>query len=257
MKSSLRKIIVKSTIAAVLSVAGSLGLAITVVPLLGGVVDGNAWLMCIVIPLTIAFPATAFQCWQQQRLEAANHEIKRLHGELSIAHAALVERARRDGMTGMLNRESFFAELKCSLAATAKGMLLVIDADHFKQINDRFGHPIGDEALRLIAQAIAGALRDGDLAGRIGGEEFAVFLSAVEGAAAEEMAEQVRRAVEQVRFETAEGDAIVLTVSIGGALHQGGLTLSELFGEADRQLYKAKHLGRNCVVFASDLAAAA
>lgn len=257
MKSSIRTIIIKSTIAAALSVAGSLGLAITVVPLLGGVVDGNAWLMCIVIPLTIAWPATAFQCWQQQRLQQANREINRLHGELSIAHATLVERARRDGMTGMLNRESFFAELKRALAETANGMLLVIDADHFKRINDRFGHPVGDEALRVIARAIANVLRDGDLAGRIGGEEFAVFLGDVEAADAARIAEMVRQSVEQVSFVTADGDAIPLTVSIGGVLHQGGLTLSELFGEADRQLYKAKHRGRNRIVFARALAAVA
>ncbi|MGX5734543.1 GGDEF domain-containing protein [Bosea thiooxidans] len=259
-----RKIIVKASIATALSIAASLGLALTIVPMLGGVVDGNAWLMCILCPLLIAWPASAWQFRQAERLREARNEVARLHRalevahrELSEAHAAAVEKARRDGMTGLLNRESFLAAVREAMAEGGEGTLLFVDADHFKQINDRFGHPAGDDALRGLATAIAGAIGAGDLSGRLGGEEFAVYLPGFAGSEARPMAARILEAVRRLRIEVAADRAIALTVSIGAAVQTGGVTLNELIAEADEQLYRAKTLGRNRASFAPDVAAVA
>lgn len=257
MTSSMRRIILKASLATLLSIAASLGLAVTVVPMLGGVVDGNAWLMCILCPLLIAWPASAWQFWQAQRLRDAHGEIARLHRELSVAHEALVEKASRDGLTGMLNRESFLAALEQAMAAGGPGALLFIDADHFKQINDRFGHPVGDEALRILARAIAGAVGAGGLSGRLGGEEFAVYLPGIALAEAQAPAMRILDAVRRIRVEVPGGGAVRLTVSIGAAGQAGTDTLEALIAEADEQLYRAKTQGRDRVAFTRDIAAVA
>ncbi|CAM5765647.1 GGDEF domain-containing protein [Bosea minatitlanensis] len=255
----LRKIIVKASLATVLSIAASLGLAVTIVPLLGGVVDGNAWLMCVLCPLLIAWPVSAWQFSQAERLRETRNEIARLHRELeeahrnlSAAHAVTVEKARRDGMTGLLNRGSFLAAVREMMAGTRAGALLLVDADHFKQINDRFGHPVGDEALQGLAEAIAGALEAGHLAGRLGGEEFAVYLPGVATGEARRIAAKIIETVRRLRVAVSAEEAISLTVSIGGATQAGGVTLNELIAEADEQLYRAKMMGRNRAVFPPD-----
>lgn len=257
MTASTRAIILKASLATVLSIAASLGLALTVVPMLGGVVDGNAWLMCILCPLLIAWPASAWQFRQAQRLTDAHGEIARLHGELSAAHEALLERARRDGLTGLLNRESFLAELEQAITPGGKGTLLFIDADHFKQVNDRFGHPVGDDALRRLAQAIAGAVGEGGLSGRLGGEEFAVYLPRIMLTEAQAVAKQVLDAVRHLRVEAPGSEPVGLTVSIGAAGWAGGTTIEHLIAEADAQLYRAKVQGRNRAVCALSIAAVA
>lgn len=253
MTASTRRIIVKASIATALSVAGSLGLAVTIVPMLGGVVDGNAWLMCILCPLLIAFPASTYQFWQLERLRSARDEIGRLHGELTSAHAALALRARHDGMTGLLNRESFFGEASRQSSREDAGALLVVDADHFKTINDRFGHPAGDAALLAISAAMKAVLRKGDLCGRIGGEEFAVYLPCTTEADARAIAERLRAAVAAFDFETQDGSKLALTVSIGGAPAGPGRSFEQVMTEADRLLYKAKRRGRDRVAFAGSV----
>lgn len=259
-----RRIIVKASVATVSSIAASLGLAVTIVPLLGGVVDGNAWLMCILCPLLIAWPVSAWQFRQAERFREARNEIARLHRELveahrelSAAHAAAVEKARRDGMTGLLNRGSFLTALREAMAGGGEGALLFIDADHFKQINDRFGHPAGDDALQSLATAIAGTVGAGDLSGRLGGEEFAVYLPGLAADEARLMAAKILEAVRSLRIDVAADRTIALTVSIGAAVQTGGVTLNELIAEADEQLYRAKTLGRNRAAFALDVAAVA
>ena len=257
MTASTRSIILKARLAMLLSIAASLGLALTVVPMLGGVVDGTAWLMCILCPLLIAWPASAWQFRQAQRLKDAHGEIARLHGELSAAHEALLERARRDGLTGLLNRESFLAELERAMTPGGKGTLLFIDADHFKQVNDRFGHPVGDDVLRRLAQAIAGAVGEGGLSGRLGGEEFAVYLPRTVLTEAQPIAKQVLDGVRRLRIEAPTGERVNLTVSIGAAGWAGGTTIERLIAEADAQLYRAKMQGRNRAVCALNMAAVA
>jgi diguanylate cyclase (GGDEF)-like protein len=253
----MRSILLKSSLVATGSVAASLSIVSVLVPALGGAVDGMALLMSTVCPLAIAWPASAFTFWQSDRLKRAHAELATAHAELAETHRTLSEKASRDQMTGLLNRESFFAALEGARRKTDRGALLIIDADHFKKINDGFGHLVGDEALLAIAVAISRGVRSRDTVARIGGEEFAAFL---EGAAHEEaalVAERVRREVEAIHFETPHGGRVALTVSIGGTLCLPEATLSDLLRAADHRLYAAKRAGRNRVMFEHGLSQAA
>jgi diguanylate cyclase (GGDEF)-like protein len=134
--------------------------------------------------------------------------------------------------------------------------LLIIDADHFKRINDNFGHLTGDEALLAISSAITRSVRQGDVLGRIGGEEFAAFLVGADQDETHRVAERIRRAVEMIRFRPEREGTLPLTVSIGGANCTTGATVSDLMLAADRRLYEAKRSGRNRTVIEPTQAAA-
>jgi diguanylate cyclase (GGDEF)-like protein len=214
-----------------------------------GLVDGSALLMCVLCPLLIAFPASYHNLWQRDRLHVALEELKRTHGELAQAHQKLAEKARRDDMTGMLNREAFFEEMDCARRAFGRGTLLILDAANFKQVHDNWGHLSGDAALLEIAAAIGRAVRGEDIVGRIGGEEFAVFLTDAGQQESLVAAERLRAEVAAIAFSPRAGERVALSVSIGGAMHRASAQLSDLMREADRRLYEAKRRGRNRVVF--------
>jgi diguanylate cyclase (GGDEF)-like protein len=125
--------------------------------------------------------------------------------------------------------------------------MLVIDVDHFKTINDRFGHDRGDEALKLIAGVIAANVRDTDLVGRLGGEEFCVFLPEQSREAVSMVAERIRVAISDAVFAVG-GEHHPLSVSVGGAIFDGGSAhFKALYQGADERLYHAKRTGRNRV----------
>lgn len=251
------RIFLKSTAVAFSSLLASLVLALTLVPAFGGVVDGNAWLMLTICPLAIAWPASAYTFWQGEKLKGAHRELARAHAQLAAAHRRLEEKASRDTMTGMLNRESFFALLDGSRRRSDRGALLIVDADHFKKINDSYGHLTGDRALLEIAAAISSGVRAGDVLGRIGGEEFGAFLVGASDQEAIRVAERIRREVERIRFQPVEGKVLPLTVSIGGTPCRSGANVSELMHAADKRLYEAKDRGRNRAIFDDGIPAAA
>lgn len=244
------RIILKSTLVALFSIGAYYLVAVTIVPALGGTVDGNAWLI-----LAIALPCSAYTFWQKEKLAKALSELETTHAELAATHRKLAEKARRDDMTGMLNRESFFAVLDSTRQQERRGALLIIDADHFKSINDSHGHLTGDNALLEIAAAIRRGVRAGDILGRIGGEEFAALLSGATDEEALQVAERIRKEVEQIRFRPDER-TVPLTVSIGGIDCEPGATVSDLMRVADRRLYEAKRRGRNRAVLEPFQAAA-
>ena len=252
----MKQVLAKAALFAVVSAAASLLIVVALVPLIGGVVEGNALLMALLCPLVIAFPASGHTLWQKKKLSDTLLELTRAHDELADAHmqlaeahARLSEKARHDDMTGVLNREAFFATLKSLRRRTDSGALLIIDADNFKYINDTHGHQQGDVALKLITEAIRTALREEDLVGRIGGEEFGAFLVGADVNEAVEVAERIRLAVEAIHFSPGEGKYLPLSVSIGASRLRQQLTWSEMMREADRRLYEAKRRGRNRVVF--------
>jgi diguanylate cyclase (GGDEF)-like protein len=155
--------------------------------------------------------------------------------------------ASTDDLTGLLNRRGFFAAAHQLVALQARRRepvsVLMFDLDHFKSINDRFGHPLGDEVLRTFANAIGSSLRAADVIGRFGGEEFVVILAG-NLADASVAAERVRLTFQAVGRVVA-GREVGATVSIGVA--SGGIDVASLIATADAALYRAKSNGRNRV----------
>lgn len=192
----------------------------------------------LVIPLIVAPPILLFLLTKLR--------------QLAIAHRELMTVASTDGLTSLLNRRAFTAMVDGYLArvaeapASPKGALLVVDVDHFKSINDRFGHDRGDQALKLIATTIKDIVRDVDLVGRLGGEEFCVFMPGLDHERTASAAERIRRAVDSTAFVVAE-QPHQLSVSIGGATFAERTDFGALYRCADHWLYCAKESGRNRV----------
>lgn len=128
------------------------------------------------------------------------------------------------------------------------GALFSLDIDHFKAVNDTWGHPAGDVVLQNVARIIQNSLRKGDHTGRLGGEEFAVLLPSASGDEALMLAERIRRQLEEAIIETPEA-SIAVTISIGVALLYGH-SIDSVQEAADKALYQAKHNGRNQVSLA-------
>lgn len=172
--------------------------------------------------------------------------------DLALAQERLTIFASTDPLTGVLNRGAFTAVVERRLVEkmpdgeAVRGALLILDADNFKSINDSYGHEHGDEALKLITNAVRGVLRSTDLLGRIGGEEFCVYLTGASQFTADAVAERIRHAVSVVPFAP-NGAPHRLSVSVGGAVFDRRLPLSDLLRVADQQLYVAKQNGRNRV----------
>jgi diguanylate cyclase (GGDEF)-like protein len=168
-------------------------------------------------------------------------------------------RAQTDPLTGVLNRRSLIERLEAAcLRAQARDMpiaLLFIDLDHFKQINDSYGHLAGDACLAAIVAPIQAELRQSDVVGRYGGEEFVVILSSASAAAAHPIAERIRERVASVRVD-GYGSPIRLTCSIGVAASDTlGVWGKHLIARADEAVYAAKRSGRNRVQMAETFAA--
>jgi diguanylate cyclase (GGDEF)-like protein len=159
----------------------------------------------------------------------------------------------RDGLTGLANRRVFNDALGREIDRSARTGeffgLLLLDIDHFKQINDRHGHLVGDFVLTAVARLIEDSFRSIDTVARYGGEEFAVILPNASAAFLQQVAERTRALIEGARIEAARGVRVAVTVSIGticslGYVPQNARALIEA---ADRKLYEAKRLGRNRV----------
>lgn len=244
----MKRIAAKATMAALLSAIVSVALGSIVFPGPYGLPDGAALFMCVLCPLVIAWPASGYMFWHRERLRSALEEVERAHEELSHTHRALAEKARLDPMTSMLNRETFFSMVEEARKTSDSGTLLIIDADNFKKINDTHGHLTGDGALLEISAAVQRAVRENDIVGRIGGEEFGAFLVDSDHRSAMHIAERIRSEVAEISFAPLS-TRIPLSVSVGGAMHSRAFGLTDLLREADRRLYEAKGRGRNRVVF--------
>jgi diguanylate cyclase (GGDEF)-like protein len=182
----------------------------------------------------------------------------RLRGQ-RIALTEAERRAQTDPLTGVLNRRTLIERLEESCTdARTHGLpisLLFIDLDHFKEINDTFGHQAGDACLAAIVGPIHSELRQSDVIGRYGGEEFVVILSGADAAAAHPIAERILRRVASVRVE-GYAKPISLTCSIGIAPSDTlGVWGQHLIARADAAVYAAKRSGRNCVQVAEPIAA--
>lgn len=162
----------------------------------------------------------------------------------------LQRQATVDALTGIYNRGTFFDLARKTLAQSRERKrdlaLLMIDADHFKQVNDTYGHPCGDAVLKAIADIIKDHFRKGDVVGRYGGEEFAVLLEDLSGEQAVEAAEKLREAIERITIHCNE-KSVRVTISIGVAHCSAGdgHTLESLLTRADKAMYLSKTGGRN------------
>jgi diguanylate cyclase (GGDEF)-like protein len=202
-----------------------------VLSVLGNGINEAGLVAATLMPIILGGPMMFYQALRHQQL-------KHLNAQLDIL-------ASIDWLTDCLNRRAFTAKATERLnGAEATGTLLVIDADHFKAVNDRFGHEAGDEALQLMARTIRSTVRETDFVGRLGGEEFGVFLAGADFTAALVMAERIRFAVSRLHFAP-NGESHALSVSIGGAAAVPGSGFTDLLRMADQQLYGAKAAGRN------------
>ena len=171
--------------------------------------------------------------------------------ERKKAEGALARLAWIDGLTGIANRRQFDDALEREWSVTLRRStalaLLMIDVDHFKDYNDRYGHQGGDEVLRTIAATITGSVRPSELGARYGGEEFAVIAPGIDLAGAFKLAERIRAAIAALALPHAGSRDGIVTVSIGVASVSppSQLDARTLLASADRALYEAKHSGRN------------
>jgi len=160
----------------------------------------------------------------------------------------LQDAARRDHLTGLLNRRGFEEELERQLAYAARyergGALLVLDLDNFKSVNDTLGHRAGDELLADIARVMGERLRKPDVLGRLGGDEFAVILPEVSGEQARQVVASLIKIV-GVHAELLLGHRVRTAASIGLAMYDGQTSMHDLLANADAEMYEAKAGARN------------
>ncbi|MEW9857026.1 sensor domain-containing diguanylate cyclase [Novosphingobium sp. M1R2S20] len=177
------------------------------------------------------------------------------------AHAKLEKASRTDYLTGLGNRRWFFEEGERVLGRASGGKpcsLLAFDLDHFKTINDRFGHAVGDEVLKLFARVVGGAAGQGPVLARLGGEEFVALLPGVSRERAGSLGSDIAARFATTVVDHVQGVGVAATVSIGLAeLGRDGESLTDLLSAADRALYLAKERGRNRIEFARPLTLAA
>lgn len=195
----------------------------------------TAALFAFAVPLVTALPYVVYLAVRLNSLMSDNAGLQR---------AALTDR-----LTGLLNRAGFEGEIRRHIATLERKqqgglMLLVVDADNFKQINDRLGHPTGDQALKAIAAELRHSIRTGDALGRIGGEEFAISLPCANIGQGRTVAERLRLAINALSVGDGD-DTIRLSVSVGGAFSAAPQSFDVIYAAADHNLYQAKQAGRN------------
>lgn len=201
--------------------------------------------------------------WEEKtrELESRNRELlalKELYKERARELRAVMEKLEEvsitDDLTQIYNHRYLISRLHYEFERAKRyGLaisLLMLDIDHFKVYNDNNGHLAGDDALRKVAKLIHGAIRETDIVGRYGGEEFAVILLHADMIQMAEVAERIRRTIEGVPFPNEELQPMgKVTVSVGGScLSDGMMTMEDLIKSADEALYRAKGNGRNKVV---------
>jgi len=231
-------------------------------------IDGqkpNAWAIAEQESQVLAVPAALVWQSMQEEPKIALNLLRVLSARVRDANAGLsqailqqqhlAQDAETDALTGLHNRrwmdQTYPRSLDRHQSPARPASLLMIDIDHFKRVNDDYGHPIGDLVICHAAQCIETALRPGDLCARYGGEEFCVLLPEVEPEMATRVARRICAAVSAAPFKLDTGATLVVTVSIGVAGWDQKVTLGALLQAADSALYQAKRQGRNRVVAAS------
>ncbi len=190
-------------------------------------------------------------------LEHGNHTLPKIQdGELNYLQAIidkLGELSLKDPLTGLSNRRFFQTVLGREVDAVARSgepaLLLMLDIDHFKNVNDTHGHPAGDKVLQIVAKTLEACVRPMDTVARFGGEEFVIILPSCQGQYGQQVAERIRESIAKLNISIAPGVTIKVTISIGGAYAPIWVrSTPELWlDRADIELYRAKSEGRNRV----------
>jgi two-component system cell cycle response regulator len=182
--------------------------------------------------------------------------LRRLQAELRDKNAMLERVSTTDAVTGMRTRRYVGEVLAIEVLRASRYRtplaVAMCDLDHFKRVNDAFGHPAGDAVLAVVGEAIRRTLRATDIAGRYGGEEFLLVLPGTDLDGASMLAERVRAAIEQTEFDVGAAASHSVTMSIGVAALAEGQSVEVLVTAADEALYEAKGEGRNRVVTAGN-----
>lgn len=188
----------------------------------------------------------------QRRLTAAEEKLQQQTRQME-SH---ITEARTDPLTELPNRRVFDEELLRRLAEWNRKRnpfcLLMIDVDYFKSLNDRFGHPVGDQVLRRLAEVLRGTAREMDLIARVGGEEFAAVLPSTTAQEGRQATERIRAAVATIPIRCDQAE-LTVTASLGLAVVQAGDDITTLVRRADEALYASKRAGRNCGHFHNGL----
>jgi diguanylate cyclase (GGDEF)-like protein len=191
-----------------------------------------------------------FEREQQRLLEKLSKRDEQLQATL----VELEHLATTDTLTGLPNRRSFFARAQTEFTRANRYdrplSLVMIDVDHFKDVNDRYGHSAGDEALRHVSEIMKDCIRESDMVARYGGEEFVLILPETDPDGAYFIAERVRTEIEMARLQITPATELKITVSLGIACmsHENQLAdIDKLLQEADDAMYLAKRGGRNCI----------
>jgi diguanylate cyclase (GGDEF)-like protein len=192
-----------------------------------------------------------------ETVQRRTSELRQEKRELEQARARLYVQATFDELTGLLNRRAVVEQLRGALAdrATHGGGVAValVDLDHFKRVNDTYGHQVGDEVLRMVAQCLLAQLRQHDRLGRYGGEELLLFMEGIGAADARQRLEAMRQSVAALPIR-AEGRTLHVTISVGLAwVGDASTDLQAAIRDADRALYAAKQAGRDRVVEAGGI----
>jgi diguanylate cyclase (GGDEF)-like protein len=192
--------------------------------------------------------------YMNQSLVKTVADLDAAQAEISLKNTELELLASRDSLTGCLNRRAVYANLEKAFTESrdqgSELCCVMVDIDHFKSVNDQFGHMVGDHALQAVAACLCSAVRLTDIVGRYGGEEFCLVFPRTALAEAAEMAERLRISIEkEAGGRVRTSFKLAMTVSCGiSSTKLGAKTPLELVDQADKALYAAKESGRNCVM---------
>jgi diguanylate cyclase (GGDEF)-like protein len=200
----------------------------------------------MVLRLTTLDIALATEVYHRARIEDMGRSVKNLELEQKI----LRKQVEQDALTGVSSRTSLLHELEDAIAKAARTgqplCVIMADLDHFKNVNDIYGHLVGDRVLTEVAARIKAALRAFDLVGRYGGEEFVLLLEDTSLHTAQQIAERIRLRISSQPIHTGE-HSLDITISQGLAVYREGEDSGVLLSRADKAMYRAKQAGRNCV----------
>ncbi len=225
-------------------------LAASIVVLHSGPGSGNGLEVDVsnLLGVAVLLPACS---WIAARLSALRMKLQRQRAELARALQEVQRLATHDELTGLVNRrrmtEVMQLEHQRCMRSGHPFCVAVLDLDHFKQVNDRHGHPAGDAVLRAFASEALAAIRISDVLARWGGEEFLLLMSDTRGPLGRLCVERLRERTEAPRMDSG-GHKLQVTMSAGVTEHRAGESLEETIARADQAVYAAKADGRNCVV---------